>query len=346
MVPQAADLIPHNRWLNRPEYEAAALRVLRSGHVAQGPEVAAFEEELAVRFRPGEAAACVSSGTAALRLATRVLFEGLGDIGIFMSTYACAALCHASRPFRVRPIDISPATLNALRSCDIETHTYGVPTNVCHASIEDFTHAPGASLGGRPCGSLGSLSVISFGATKPLGIGAGGAVLGPADAIDEIKDRRDYDGKSNLRERFNWQMSDLHAAIGRERLRLLDHENEWRAETGTRYLAFCRVPIQDVAWADDEHGPHRKWSLGRVWYRYVIRVPDWRKAQAHFAARGIETINPLMPEELIHRMLGRAPSEFPNAEAAAETTLSLPIFPGMTDEQVRRVADALTELMP
>ena len=312
--------------------------MLRSGHVAQGLEIAAFEQELAARFRPGEAAACVSSGTAALRLATRVLFEGLGDIGIFMSTYACAALCHASRPFRVRPIDISPATLNALRSCDIETHTYGVPTNVCHASIEDFTHAPGANLDGRSCGSLGSLSVISFGATKPLGIGAGGAVLGPADAIAEIKDRRDYD-KPGLRERFNWQMSDLHAAIGRERLKLLDEENQWRDDTARFYgvsLGGDFSPPFDF--------PLR--SEGRVFYRYVIRVPDWRQAQAHFAAGGIETINPLMPEELIHRRLGLSPSGFPNAEAVSETTLSLPIWPGMTDEQVRRVGGTLAELRP
>ena len=202
--------------------------------------------------------------------------------------------------------------------------------------IEDATHGPGATINGKPCGSFGALSVISFGATKPLGIGAGGAVLGPADAIAEIKDRRDYDGKSNLRERFNWQMSDLHAAIGRERLRLLTRENIERMGIASTYRgANQTVPIQG-SYPDGD----------RVWYRYVIRVPDWRKAQAHFAVRGIETINPLMPEELIHRRLGRAPSEFPNAEAVAETTLSLPIFPGITDDEVRRVADALEELGP
>ena len=316
--------------------------MLRSGHVAQGSEVAALEDELAARFRPGGACAVVSSGTAALRLA----FEINGFAGN-VPTYACAAIYHAAylQDWRTLLVDCDVKTFNS-PNADVVVHTYGVPCSVQDDKIEDFTHASGASLNGKPCGSSGALSVISFGATKPLGIGSGGAVLGPTDAIEDIRDRRDYDGKPDLRERFNYQLGDVYAAIGRERLRLLDEENQWRAEAATLYAAFCPVEIQGVGHGEDEHGPHRKWDLGRIWYRFVIRVPDWRKAQAHFSAAGIETINPLMPEELLHRKLGLDPAQFPNAEEVARTTLSLPIWPGMTDEQTQRVADVLAELRP
>lgn len=343
------EMIPHNRWVNRPEYEAAALRVLRSGHVAQGPEVEAFERELAARFRPGGAAAVVSSGTAALYLALATLTrDGNRTHRPFpypwsLPTYACSALLNALEMVNVldewykapEPIDVDAITFNA--PADVTVHTYGVPCRTVGAGspwIEDFTHAPGATLDGRPCGSLGDLSVISLGATKPLGVGAGGAVLGPAEAIREIRDHRDYDQSKSDRA-FNWQLGDVYAAIGRERLGRLDQENDERWRIQREYLASTR---REITLQEARAGSRR------VHYRYVIRVADWRRAQAHFATHGVETINPLLPEELLHRRLGLNREQFPNAEAIAASTLSLPIWPGMTEEQVSRVADALSKL--
>ena len=127
MVPKAADLIPHNRWLNRPEYEAAVLRVLHSGHVAQGPEVEAFERELAERFRPGEACAVVSSGTAALYLAMKALhLKSSGRISV--PTYSCSALYYAVTLVGqiVQLADCEEPTFCSPRA-DIFCHTYGIP---------------------------------------------------------------------------------------------------------------------------------------------------------------------------------------------------------------------------
>jgi len=315
-------MIQHNRVCLRPEDGSAVARVMDSGQIGQGPEVAAFEQELAARFRPGGDAACVSSGTAAIRLAAQVHDAALWKV----PTYACVALYHALRDDMtlVEPMDCREHTLDT-PAADIVVHSYGMPCPVADDRIEDFTHAPGVSLDGRPCGSLGALSVISFGATKPLGCGSGGAVLGPADAIEDIRDRRDYDGKRELLDRFNWQWSDIGAAIGRSRLKRLDDENAWRAQVAACY---------DIA-------RKRTHDRTRGWYRYVIHLERVAEARARFAQAGIETIVPLESWELLHRQLHLPAENFSNAEMAARTTLSVPIWPGMSNEDVDRVADVL-----
>ncbi len=324
-------LILHNRLVLTAAEKAAGNRVLDSGMVAQGEEVAAFERELAERFRPDGDCVCVSSGTAALKLAGTQLGESNS-----VPTYACVALLQAMASryewdglLNVRLVDCEPETFNS-PGAGIVVHTYGVPCAVPAGAIEDFTHAPGASLDGKPCGSLGELSVISFGATKPLGCGSGGAVLGPKEAIAEIRDVRDYDQKPTLRARFNYAWHDLGAAIGRERLRRLDEDNAWRGRAASRYR---------VARACDQ-----AYVEGRIFYRYVVRSFDPEADMARFAAAGIETIVPLRTDELLHRQLGLDPARFPNAEAIAASTVSLPIWPGMTDEMVSRVCDVLATL--
>ena len=319
-------MIPHNAVRLTADDKAAVMRVLDSGQIGQGPEVVAFEQELAERFRPGGAAACVSSGTAALYLAQQLL-----PTRAWIPTYACSALYHAmSHNWEWAPpklFDCEPGTLNTPQATVI-VHTYGVPCPVAEDTIEDFTHAVGIHLDGKPCGSMGALSVISFGATKPLGCGSGGAVLGTSDLIAAIKDMRDYDGKRDLQDRFNWQWSDVGAAIGRSRLRRLDDENAWRSQVAACY---------DIA-------RKRAHDRTRGWYRYVIQLERVAEAKARFAQAGIETIVPLESWELLHRQLHLPAEDFPNAEIAARTTLSLPIWPGMSNEDVDRVSDVLAGL--
>lgn len=344
-------MIKHNAWVNRPEYEAATLRVLRSGHVGPGPEVEAFERELAERFRPGGETCCVSSGTAALRLALRLL----GEHNVSIPTYACSALWHAAYDGMFGPslVDVDRASFNA-PTATVVVHTYGVPSEVSEDGISDFTHAPGATIGGRSVGSLGAFSVVSFGATKPLGCGSGGAILGPADAIAEARAMRDYD-RPGMGERFNYSWHDLGAAIGRERLRRLDEGNRRRIDIASLYSSATPwatrihgvtktnkgVSIPILGWGDSG----KSWYWGnRVFYRYVVHVSDVSRARGHFAALDIETINPLRPDELLHRRLGMDPAAFPVAEDVAAHTLSLPIWPGMSESEVSRVCDALAEM--
>lgn len=310
------ETIPHNRWFLRPEYADAVLDVLGSRHVGQGREVALLEEELAARFRPGGECAVVSSGTAALYFATA------GMQAVSIPAYACSSLYRAVRMHGIKPTIVDEGEFST-----IGVHTFGAPSRAMML-IEDFTHAPGANVDGKPCGSHGmTFSVISFGATKPLGVGMGGAILGDAALIREIRAQRDYDtAESGFA--FNFQLGDVYAAMVRSRLRRLDEENAWRRWAADLYLK-ARRPIE-------------RWvAEGSAWYRYVIAVDDWREAQEWFDARDIATINPLRPEELLSRRFGWA--AMPVAEALSHRSLSVPIWPGMGDEQVERVAEALSE---
>lgn len=314
--------VPHNQWVHRPEYTAAIQRVLWSGQVGQGREVQQFEQELAAWFRPGGAACCVSSGTAALWLA-----HVLMGSPITIPTYACASLWLAAREFGVTP---------GLLDCDedlntpgasVVVHTYGALSKMAKNTIEDFTHAPGAPY----AGAAGRVSVISFGATKPLGVGAGGALLGPPDVIAAAHKLRDYDAWDGEARSYNCQMSDIHAAMGRERLARLDEDNAWRRGVALRYaiaLAAAGRPAMAPVPRD-------------VFYRYVIQLADVAKAKSRFHRCGVEAINPLYPDELLHRRVRISGRHFPVAEALAQRTLSLPIWPGMSEPQVESVVRVL-----
>lgn len=344
--------IPHNRpSLDESDVDAVAA-VLRSGHVAHGPEVRAFEEEMAARVgQPGWDAVAVSSGTAALYLALKALRIRPGA-GVLQPTYACTALVHATRLAGAEPrlTDVRDSDFNldpdAVQAgpelgAAILPHTYGVPADPGPLArlgvpvVEDGAQALGARLGGRAIGGLGALSVFSFYATKPLTSGHGGMVVGPRAACDEIRDRRDYDGKRELTERFNFHMSDVQAALGRSQLRRLDAFLRRRAETAALYAGALPPSLgrqSAPAGAEPNH------------FRFVLRVRQVEEARRRLAAAGITAIVPTEPWELLHRQLGLPEAGFPAAETVARTTLSVPIHPALTDEERGRVASALARL--
>jgi perosamine synthetase len=345
-------LIPHNR-PSFAEADAAALaRVLESGHVAQGAEVRAFEEEITARIgRPGWDAVATSSGTAALYLALRALSVGT-EHRVLMPTYVCTALVHAVRLAGAEPslgdvrdsdfnLEMAQASPEPGLKAIIVPHTYGVPSDPAPVRapgvpvIEDAAQAIGAHFGGRPAGSLGDLGILSFYATKPLTCGQGGMVLGPREACDDIRDRRDYDGKRELRPRFNFQMSDLQGALGRSQLRRLDEFLARRRETASLYAAALprRLRTQEPSpGAEPNH------------FRFVVRLEDVDTARQRFEAAGVRTIVPTEPWELLHRQLALAAEPFPVAERLARTTLSLPMQPALSNDARRRVADVLATL--
>ena len=343
-------MIPHNRPTIEPADIEAVSRVLARGHIAQGAEVRAFEEELAARFRPHGDAVAVASGTAALHLALRVL--GIGPGGrVLVPTYTCTALVHAVMLCGAEPIlgdvrdtdfNLAPpsAAAEGLRAV-ILPHMYGVPADpepfrrLQVPIVEDAAQAIGARLGGRPAGSLGDVSIFSFYATKPLTTGQGGVVLGSRAACDEVRDLRDYDGKRTLRPRFNYQLTDFQAALGRSQLRRLEAFLERRHETAHRYDANRPRGVTTQQAPPDSAPNH---------FRYVLRLRAVEAARQRFAAAGITTIVPTEPWELLHRQMGLDPEGFPVAEEIAATTLSLPMQPSLTEEEKARVADVLATL--
>jgi perosamine synthetase len=324
--------------------------VVRRGWVAAGPEVAAFEGELA-RWLGTEAAVAVSSGSAALELALRALDVGAGD-EVLIPTYVCDALHHAVSRTGATPVlvDADRATLS-LSAADARTrltsrtraivvpHAFGLAADLAPLAalgvpvIEDCAQTVGARLDGRPVGSLGTLAVCSFYATKLLTTGEGGAVAGPAALLARVRDARDYDERDELTPRFNAKLSDLAAALGRSQLARFDAFVTRRRAIAARYRERLRgTPCAMPAEGGSRH----------VYHRFVVEVerpPD--AVQASLAARGVAARRPVYRPA--HRALGLA--GFPEADRLWARALSLPCYPTLTDGEVDAVASALREVL-
>jgi perosamine synthetase len=324
--------------------------VVRRGWVAAGPEVAGFERELASSLGT-EAAVAVSSGSAALELALHALGVGAGD-EVVIPTYVCDALHHAVTRTGATAVlaDADPMTLSLSAAdtasrltprtrCIIVPHAFGLAADLAPflalgvPVIEDCAQTLGARLGGRPVGSLGTLAVCSFYATKLLTTGEGGAVAGPAALLDRVRDRRDYDERDDLAPRFNSKLSDLAAALGRGQLARFEGFVARRRAIAARYRerlrgVRCVMPV--------EAGPRH------VYHRFVVETDERPEAvQAALAARGVAARRPVYRPA--HRALGL--SGFPEAERLWARAVSLPCYPTLTDDEVDAVATALREVL-
>ncbi len=243
-TPGAVVPIPHSRpWL-RSEDAAAAASVVESGQIGQGPRVAELEAATAVAGGvvpaggdAGGHAVAVSSGTAALYVALRALGVGSDD-EVLIPAFACASLNQAVRYTGAKPryIDCDPASLNpdledarrklsARTAACIVPHMFGLPADIKGFMalgvpvIEDCAHALGVSCGSRRVGSLGTLAVCSFYATKLVAGGEGGMVLSSDRRLmNQARALRDCEQPDAREDAFNFKMSDLHAAVAHVQL--------------------------------------------------------------------------------------------------------------------------------
>jgi perosamine synthetase len=343
-------LIPHSRpTLTEADAERVA-RVIRSGQIAQGPEVTAFERELADRLGVGDAAA-VSSGSAALELGLRALGVRPGD-EVLVPTYVCDALHHAVTRCGATPVlaDADPGTLSlsaddAKRRLTARTrgvivpHAFGLAVDLGPflalgvPVLEDCAQALGATVQGRPAGSRGRLTICSFYATKVMTTGEGGAVAGPAALVGQVREARDYDEREDLAPRFNYKLTDMQAALGRGQLGRLDGFVERRRAIAARYRArLAGLPCRLPADAGERH----------IYHRFVVGVDrPLGPLIARLGARGIATRRPVFRP--LHRALGL--EGFPEAERLWASALSLPCYPALTDGEVDAVASALAEAL-
>jgi len=343
-------LIPHSRPTVGAQDAERVARVVLGGQLAQGPEVAAFERELAARLGV-EAAVAVSSGSAALELALRALGAGPGD-EVVIPTYACDALHHAVTRCGATPVlaDADPETLSLSLEdtkrrlgprtrCLVVPHAFGLAADVPAFAalgppvIEDCAQTLAARLGDRAVGGLGRLAVCSFYATKLVAAGEGGAVAGAAGLLGAVRDARDYDGRDDLRPRFNYKLTDLQAALARGQLERLDAFVARRRAVAARYRARlhgapCRLPPE----AGDRH----------VYHRFVVAVDRPLDAViARLERGGVAARRPVFRP--LHRALGLP--GYPEAERLWARSLSLPCYPSLTDADVDAVAAALREAL-
>jgi dTDP-4-amino-4,6-dideoxygalactose transaminase len=353
----------------------AANDVLASGWWSMGSKVDEFETAFA-GFVGAKHAVAVSSGTAALHLAVLAAGFGFGDEVIVPSlTFAAAGNCVAvagARPvfcdirgahdLNLDPADVEAAAGPATRAvivlhyggfpCDMEA-VLDVADRHQLVVIEDAAHAPGASLRGRPCGTLGHLGCFSFFSNKNLPIGEGGMVVTDDDRLAErIRLLRSHGMTTLTWERhrghapaydvvvpgLNYRMDEVRAAVGLVQLGRLLERNAARAAVAVRYrealdgVAGLSIPFDP---ADTSHRSSHHLSV-------VVLPPgsDRDRVRQQMAAEGVQTSVHYPP---LHRFSAYQdqPRALPATETVADRILTLPLYPHLPEGSAELVVNAL-----
>lgn len=347
----------------RPEIDAAIAEVLASGRFILGPQVAALEAEVAARCGVAHAIG-LASGTDALHLALRACDIGPGD-EVITSSFSFIATAEAIALVGAVPVfaDIQPTTFNIdpkhieervtpRTRAIIPVHLFGQPADmdsilaVARARglrvIEDAAQAIGGAYRGQPVGSLGDLACFSFFPTKNLGAyGDGGMVVTPDEGLARRIRRLRAHGDAGRYEHaelgINSRLDEIQAAILRVKLRHLETWTEVRRANAARYHALLEPCAAAVR-------PLEAPGLRHVYNQYTVRVRGRDALQAHLTAQGIGTA--VYYPRPIHKQpafRGWWPGDhrLPESERAAAEVLSLPIFPELGTERLRRVAESI-----
>ncbi|RZD43826.1 MAG: hypothetical protein CXT78_07470, partial [Thaumarchaeota archaeon] len=296
-------MIPHNKPTMGIEEEEAVIRVLRSSCLVGGNETEQFENEFCnfVGLPKGHAVA-VSSGTAALYLALWVL-EG-DKKTISFPGYVCSALRNATNMIggNEEIIDIKKESPNIKfeeikkESIVIAPHMYGIPVDITKIKnnniIEDCAQSLGAKINGISVGLHGNAGIFSFYATKLITSGGHGGMYVSKNKklVDRVRDYREFDYRHDQKKRFNFQMTEIQAAIGREQLKKLPKFLERREEIFQKYKKNG-LELLDVERNQNHISPVR--------YRAVIKTEEPNKIIKSLESVGVKAIVPTEDWELL-----------------------------------------------
>ena len=353
--------IPPAKPIIGDEEREAVDRVLRSGMLAQGPEVAAFEVEFSAHFGLGRACVAVNSGTSGLHLGLLSSGIGAGDEVIvpsftFAATANSVALTRATPVFADIALDdftLDPAAVEASITgrtrAIMPVHLYGHPAKMealraladAHGLLlfEDAAQAHGASLNGTPVGAFGTFGMFSLYPTKNMTSGEGGMVS-CADAEVE-RNVRLYRNQGMLQQYHNEvvglnnRMTDIHAAIGRVQLTKVD---AWTARRQAN-AAFLSANLAGVT------TPPVAAGAVHVYHQYTVRVPEDRDGLARALKDEYAVGSGMFYPVPNHRLKPfRVELDLPNTERAAQECLSLPVHPSLSQGDLERIVAAVNAL--
>jgi dTDP-4-amino-4,6-dideoxygalactose transaminase len=360
MIPLADSAAVHSELAT--ELEEAALRVLRSGRYILGPEVAAFEEELADWVGVKNAVG-VASGTDALLLSLAALNLPKGSKIVttpftFFSTVSCIVRLGYEPIFA----DIDPVSLNldiakTAEACQDEAvravigvDIYGDPLDYAALRnaigrsevklIEDAAQSFGAELNGKRAGALADAAIFSFFPAKNLGAaGDGGAVVTDDDELAErVRVLRVHGSKPKYFHHlvgYNSRLDPLQAAMLRVKLRHMEVALQQRTELAQRYAAGLSGVVEVP---QPIEGHQHAWNYYTVMTERRDELAAYLKEQN--VASAIYYPRPLHLQPCF-AYLGYGEGSFPRAEAACERVLALPMYPQLTRENQNTVIAAI-----
>ncbi|MEM1602996.1 MAG: DegT/DnrJ/EryC1/StrS aminotransferase family protein [Zestosphaera sp.] len=343
------------------------IKVLRSGNLAAGEYVRLFEDSFAKYLRVRHVLT-VSNGTVALYLALKALGIGSGDeVAVPDFTFFATASSVVLAGGKVIPVDIDLETYNIdpddlkkrlteKTKAVILVHLYGQPADVDSVRdvldgkniflIEDCAQSHGAEYKGFKTGSLGTVSAFSFYATKNLTMGEGGAVATNEDSIAEyVKLQRNHGQVEKYLHSvigWNFRITDLQAALGYIQLAKLDMMNE-------RRRAIAKIYSDELSRLEMLRLPTEKPYAKHVYHQYTVWVHGSSvrdKLSEFLRNRGVQTavhyphpihMQPALREYLIMN------KKLYNSVEASKHVLSLPMHPGLSDDDVLMIIKYIKE---
>jgi UDP-4-amino-4,6-dideoxy-N-acetyl-beta-L-altrosamine transaminase len=382
-TPVRAELLPYGRQSIDEEDIAAVVETLRSDWLTTGPKVDEFEEAFAA-WVGARCAVSFSSGTAALHGAAFAAGIGAGDEAITSPlTFAATANCVLYQSGKPVFAEIRKDTLNvdpdSVAKCItsrtkalVPVHYAGHPADLdeLHAIadrhgvtvIEDACHALGAEYRGRRVGSISHMTVFSFHPVKHLTTGEGGMITTDnPDFADRLRKFRNHGISSGARERqaqgqwhyemvllgFNYRLTDIACALGLRQLSKFESNLARRREIAAKYnAAMNRMSGISLPLVDEEILP--------AWHLYAIRLELCSLSASRaeiFQALRAENIGvnvhyiPVHLHPYYRERFGYKHGDYPIAESAYDSLISLPMFHGMSDRDVDDVICAVEKVI-
>ena len=342
--------------------DSAMRGVFNSGQFILGRELTRFENEFAdyigVKHSIG-----VSSGLDALHLVLRAWEIGKGDEVIvpaqtFIATWLAVSYTGATpvpvdvdvNTFNINPRLIEPKISSKTKAI-IPVHLFGQPAEMNSIKVlaakynlkvlEDSAQAHGSLYKGQKCGGLGDAGAFSFYPTKNLGaFGDGGAITtNDSDLYDKLISLRNYGSDQkyiHTYKGFNNRLDEIQAAILSVKLKQLDEWNGLRAQAAERYL-FELGSLKDKVCL-----PITNYETKHAWHQFVIRCKERNALKGYLAKNNIETLvhYPVPPyKQQAYKEFND--QKYPAAEETANTCLSLPMSPFISEKEQNYVVQKI-----
>ncbi len=351
----------------REEVAGAVQGVIESAHFILGPQGKALEEAIAA-YHGVKYAVAVASGTDALHLA--LLAAGIKrDDEVITTPFTFIATAEAASYLGAKPVfvDIDPSTFNIDISkieaaitkktrAIIPVHLYGAPVEMDGLMklakkhglkvIEDCAQSFGAEYRGKKTGAFGDLGCFSFFPSKNLGgYGDGGMVItDDAKLAEHMLSLRNHGSRIRYYHDeigYNSRLDEIQAAILNIKFKHIDEYNAKRRKNAFLYNTILAGPgIQT---------PSEQDNTKHVFHQYTIRVKDRDAVKQKLDAGNVTSSMIYYPVPLhlqaAYKNLGMKPGSLPKTELAAQEVLSLPMYPELTEEQIRLIADAVKKAL-
>ncbi len=356
-----SDIVPVARPIIGDAEIAAVSEVLRSGMLAQGREVAAFEEEFSGHFHLQRPCVAVNSGTSALHIGLLAAGVGPGD-EVIVPSFTFAATANAVALTGAIPVfaDIEPdtfcldpasvaAVITERTVAIMPVHLFGQPAAMADLTaladrhglmvFEDAAQAHGAALDGQPVGASGTVAAYSFYPTKNMTSGEGGMIACADSGLERaarlLRNQGMLTQYRNEVIGLNNRMTDIHAAIGRVQLTRVDEWTRRRRENAAVYDAELRgVLVPKV-----RDGAHH------VYHQYTVLVPDNRDGVAQQLRERFGIGSGVFYPVPVHKLASfDVDADLPVTQSVAARCLSLPVHPGVGPVERERVVSAVNAL--